>query len=389
MGRGNYEGAVIPFGRPIIGSEEKDAVSKVLEGPILVHGPLSKSFETQFSSITGADEACSVSSCTAALHLAFFDSQLGAGDEVLVPSLTHVATVHAASLTGASPVFIDCDPVTGNMDLEKMECAITRRTKAIAIVHFLGVPVDMRKVMDIAAKKELLVIEDCALAMGSIIDGTHVGLFGDYGCFSFYPVKHITTGEGGMLISKDKARVDRVKQLRAFCVDRTHAERNSLPGWYDVSGVGFNYRMSEISAAIGIEQLRKLPGFLTQRKTNFMSLKDRLSELESVRILGAGDKVLQSSFYCMNIIFEDNDRKQRDLIIKNLHDRGIGTSIYYPQPVPCFAAYSSGSISIDSYENAQLLCDKSISFPVGPHLNEQDMIRVAEGILEAKNTIFD
>lgn len=382
MSRGNYEGVDIPFGRPILEEEEKNAVSQVLEGPILVHGPISELFESRFGEITGADGACAVSSCTAALHLAFFDSQIGAGDEVLVPSLTHVATVHAVSLTGATPVFVDCDPVTGNIDLVKMERAITDRTKAIAVVHFLGVPVDMRVVMDIANKKDLVVVEDCALAMGATISGKHVGLFGDYGCFSFYPVKHLTTGEGGMLISKDKTRVDSVKKLRAFCVDRTHAERNSLPGWYDVSGVGFNYRMGEINAAIGIEQLRRLPSFLTQRLKNFTILNESISEYQDIRVLGAGGRILQSSYYCMNVVFEDVTRKKRDLIIRKMKEKGIGTSIYYPQPVPCFTAYAGLSIDRQAFEIAKNVCEKSISFPVGPHLNEQDMMRIADAIRE-------
>ena len=193
----------ILFGKPMIDQREKDAVMKVMDGTILVHGPVANQFEDKFANFTGAPHAVSVSSCTAGMHLIYFALGYGPGDEVIVPAQTHVATAHAVELTGARPVFIDAEITTGNINIGAIESAITSKTRAIAIVHYLGVPVDMPKVMDIAKKHNLFVLEDCALAPGAKVNNSHVGLHGDAGVFSFYPVKHLTTAEGGMIILRN------------------------------------------------------------------------------------------------------------------------------------------------------------------------------------------
>jgi dTDP-4-amino-4,6-dideoxygalactose transaminase len=181
----------IPFGRPTIGEEERAAVLDVLSGPILVHGPRANAFEDAFAAWTGAPHAVTVSSCTAAMHLVYFALGYGPGDEVIVPAQTHAATAHAVELTGARAVFVDAERQTGNIDIAAIEAAITPRTRAIAVVQCLGIPVDMTAVKAIAERHGLFVLEDCALAFGTRIDGVHAGLFGDVGCFSFYPVKHM------------------------------------------------------------------------------------------------------------------------------------------------------------------------------------------------------
>ena len=186
----------IRFGKPLIGIAEKKAVQRVLSGNILVHGPKAVDFENIFSKFTKSPFSVSVSSCTAGMHLVYFTLGIGVGDEVIVPAQTHVATAHAVELTGAKAVFIDSNFEDGNIDINKIEKSISKKTKAIAVVHYLGIPVDMNKINKIAKKYNLLVIEDCALALGSLINNKHVGLFGDVGVFSFYPVKHMTTAEG-------------------------------------------------------------------------------------------------------------------------------------------------------------------------------------------------
>jgi dTDP-4-amino-4,6-dideoxygalactose transaminase len=196
---------VIPFARPMLGEEERAAVRTVMEGTTLVHGPKIEEFEQAFAAYTGAPEAVAVSSCTAAMHLAYLYLGLGPGDEVIVPAQTHVATAHAVEITGAKPVFAEADPATGNIDIKKLAGLVNDRTRALAVVHFMGLPVDMKPVVAFAREYNLFVVEDCALALGSSVDGVHAGLLGDVGCFSFYPVKHITTAEGGMLITRDPA----------------------------------------------------------------------------------------------------------------------------------------------------------------------------------------
>ena len=178
----------IPFGRPWITDKERGAVQKVLEGHILTHGSKCKEFEAAFADFTEGDAHClTVSSCMSALHLAYFQMGIGLGDEVIVPAQTHTATVHAVELVGATPVFVDCNLQTGNMDCEKVEAAITPNTKAIGLVHFLGIPCDMDQILRIANQHQLKIIEDCALAVGARYKGKHVGLLGDVGCFSLLP----------------------------------------------------------------------------------------------------------------------------------------------------------------------------------------------------------
>ena len=265
----------IPFGKPMIGDEERSAVSKVMQGPILVHGPVAGEFEAAFAAFTGAPHAISVSSCTAGMHLIYFALGYGPGDEVIVPAQTHVATAHTVELTGAKPVFVDAEDETGNINIDAIEAAITPRTRAIAVVHYLGVPVDMPKVVAIAQKYKLFLLEDCALAFGARVDGVHAGLHGDAGVFSFYPVKHMTTAEGGMIILRNGELATKLRLVKAFGVDRSHGERK-VPGVYDTVALGFNYRMSEIHAAIGIEKVKKLLGRLNARKANYEALAPRV-----------------------------------------------------------------------------------------------------------------
>jgi len=376
----------IPFGQPILGKEEKKAVEDVLSNPILVHGPQTELFESSFAQFTGALHAISVSSCTAGMHLIYHALGFGPGDEVIVPSQTHVATAHAVELTGARPVFADANIDSGNMDVSHLESLITPRTKALAVVHYLGVPADMEKVSKIAKKHGLFLLEDCALSPGASFNGVHTGLIGDAGCFSFYPVKHLTTAEGGMIILKDDALAQKLRLLKAFGVNRTHGERN-IPGDYDVVDLGYNYRMSEVHAAIGIEQIKKLPSFLQLRKENFQALENSLSGLNGFCILPQPiNETLTSSHYCMGILLESELIGKRPEIMERLKGMGIGTSIYYPHPVPHMSYYRNKYGAVDC-PNAEIISNSTIALPVGPHLALDDMKTIADGIASFLNEI--
>jgi len=373
----------IPFGRPIIGDEERNAVSKVLNGPILVHGPLSRKFEKKFAAYTAAPHAVSVSSCTAAMHLVYFDFGVGPGDEVIVPAQTHVATAHAVEYCGAKPVFVDAEIQTGNIDVDRIEGAITERTKAIAVVHYLGMPVDMKQVTTIAGKHDLLVLEDCALAIGTYYKGIHAGLIGDAGCFSFYPVKHMTTAEGGMLITKNADMASRINRKKAFGVDRHMGERK-MPGIYDVNLLGFNYRMNEIQAAIGIEQLRRIDDFLEKREANYRLLSDGLKQIEEINQFEYTNGNLKSSYYCYSIILQENLVPKRFEIVRFLNSHGVGTSVYYPRPVPHMTYYKEKyGYSKKHYPIAARISYGSIALPVGPHLTTEDMQYIVATLKEA------
>ncbi len=211
----------IPFGRPIIGEAEHKAVQETLAGPQLVHGPRARQFEEDFAAYTGCENSgVSLGSCTAGLHLAHVHFGIGVGDEVIVPALTHVATAHSVEYTGATPIFVDVEAETGNIDPEQVAAAITERTKAIVVVHYLGLPVDMDPIMALAKKHNLYVVEDSALSVGGYYKGVHTGLIGDIGSFSFYPVKHMTTAEGGMIISKHAEVCEKINKLKAFGYDK-------------------------------------------------------------------------------------------------------------------------------------------------------------------------
>ncbi len=372
------KGRVVPFGRPTIGQEEKDAVLRVMSGATLVHGPLAKQFENDFAKFTGACHAVSVSSCTAALHLVYFSLGIGPGDEVIVPAQTHTATAHAVEFVGAKPVFADCELETGNIDIALLDSLVTPRTKAICVVHFIGLPVDMDKIRLFASRHNLFVVEDAALAFGTYYKGRHAGTLGDAGCFSFYPVKHITTAEGGMLTTCHKEFAEKLERQKAFGVDR-HVGERKIPGVYDVTMLGFNYRMNEIEAAIGIEQVKKADFILGMRERNYVLLRSLLSDIEEVGMLSAGGGDFKSSRYCMSVLLSEKVPGKRFEIVSRMKDRGVGTSVYYPKPVPLMSYYREKYGYADrDFPNALKISSTSIALPVGPHLQEDDMIYVAE-----------
>ena len=371
---------IIPFGKPIIDKKELNAVQKILKSGIYVHGPKSKEFEKNFQKFTKAKNAISVSSCTAGMHLIYFTLGIGKGDEVIVPAQTHTATAHAVELTGAKPIFIDCEKKSGNIDVSKVIQKINKKTKAICVVHFLGTPVDLRKLVKIAKRKKIFILEDCALSLGAKLKNIHTGLIGDAGVFSFYPVKHITTAEGGMIITNNNNLAKKLRIKKAFGIDKSFSERK-ISGIYDVVELGFNYRMSEIHAVIGIEQLKKFPLFLKKRISNFNYYIKNLSKLKNIEILNDDNKMLFKSHYCLNLVLKGKLKNKRFEIINFLKSKKIGTSIYYPQPVPRMTYYKKKySYNSSLFLNAAEISDNSFSLPVGPHLKNDELIYIINKI---------
>jgi dTDP-4-amino-4,6-dideoxygalactose transaminase len=362
-------------------------VLEVLQGHTLTHGPRCKAFEAEFAAFLGPDaHAVTVSSCMAALHLACLHFGFGPGDDVLVAAETHVATAHAVEWTGARPVFVDCDERTGNVTADRVEAAVTPRTKGLLLVHFVGIPCDMPAIMQVAERHHLKVIEDCAIALGARRDGRHVGLFGDAGCFSFYPVKHLTTAEGGMFVSRHRDVADRVARLRAFGVDRTYAER-TLPGLYDVPSLGLNYRMSELQAALGRTQLRRLPESLARRAANFDALRAVVDRIEGLSVIDVADAGACSSHYCLTVRTQGRWSGRRNELVRALNAAGIGTTVHYPQPVPRMTYYRQKyGYDPAAFRGAETISDDTFALPVAPHVGPADveyigaaLARVAEG----------
>ena len=379
----------IDFARPMIGAEEKKAVLECLESPQLVHGPRSQEFENSFSLFMGGGFSTSTSSATTALQLAYLTLGIGHGDEVIVPSLTHVASANSILSVGATPVFVDIGAHDGNILVSQINEAISPRTKAICVVHFLGVPVDMNAIMKIAKDSNLYVIEDCALALGSRVQGTHVGLIGDCGAFSFYPAKHITTGEGGMLVSKNSDLIDKAKKVKAFYYDKNVGDRK-IPGLYDIIGFGLNLRMSEIAAALGNAQLKRVSEFILKRKNNTEELANYIGQTKYGSLLPISQTGSDSSYYCASFVLEPQYVENRNIVAASMNALGIGTSIYYPIALPESTFYSSNpSISRTiSSQNATRLANANIAIGVGPHLDSNDMVYVAEKLIEVLEKVL-
>jgi perosamine synthetase len=234
--------------------------------------------------------------------------------------------------------------------------------------------------MAIAERHGLKVIEDCALAVGTRLDGKHVGLFGDAACFSFYPVKHITTGDGGMFVSRHADLAQRVAKARAFGVDRAFGER-TIPGMYDVPTLGINYRLSDINSAIGRKQLERIGTILERRRTNFNQLKDALGDLKGIAVLDVDQRGGENSYYCLSMVLERGVAPPRNDVVLRLNQAGVGTSVYYPHPVPRLAYYRQKyGYDPRAFPNAARVSDQSIALPVGPHLGSDDMTYISDQI---------
>jgi perosamine synthetase len=369
---------MIPFGKPGVGDEERTAVADVLAGTTLTHGPRVKEFEAAFAEFTGAPHAIATATCMASLHLAYLYLDVGEGDEVLVPAQTHVAMAHAVQAVGAKPVFVDADPRTGNVDLDQLESLVTPRTRAISVVHYLGLPVDMDRVLEIARRNDAFVVEDCAIALGATYKDRHVGLHGDIGCFSFYPVKHITTGEGGMVITTRDDVADKVSKQRAFGIDKSVLADRRHTAAYEIEHLGFNYRMGEIGAAMGVEQMKRLPGFLEARERNFELLAEGLSRVEGLRVLETGhDADKRSSHYCLTAVLDPELQGERERIIEALKVEGVGTSVYYPKPLSETKFYAETyGYEPGSHPVAAEISYGSLAFPVGPHVEPADIEKI-------------
>jgi dTDP-4-amino-4,6-dideoxygalactose transaminase len=348
----------VRFARPVLGKEELSAVHEVLRKahrrPLTSGGRVIQ-FEEAFQDFVGGGRAVAVTSCMAALHLACLCLELGSGDEVICPALTHPATAHAIALTGAKPVFCDAHIESGNLDPDLLPALLTSRTKALSLVQFLGKPAYMMSCVDFARRHNLRIIEDCALALGASHSGRHVGLIGDVGCFSFYPAKHMTTGEGGMLLTNNPLLAAKAKRLRAF----GYGDNRDA----DITEIGLNYRMTDMQGAIGLEQLKRVPGFLMRRRDNAAFLRRALKAIGLTEVLGTD--------YALSVLIPTRDRvKERFVSI------GIETSIYYPRPVPYHPVYSGAG----TFPVAGRICGEGLALSVGPHLDHGHMRLMADSL---------
>jgi perosamine synthetase len=321
----------IPLSAPDINQEEIDAVVAVLRSDRLSLGRKLKEFESGMAAYCEAAYAVGVSSGTAALHLAIRALSLEEGDEVILPSFTFIAAANALRYERVIPVFVDIDSRSLNLDVSRIEEAITRRTRAILVVHTFGVPAAMYEIMDIARRRGLIVIEDACEALGAQLGGKKVGTFGDVGVFAFYANKQITTAEGGMLITQNSAIATRVRSLRnqGRVVGAERWEHTEL---------GYNYRLSELHCALGVEQLKRIETILQIREAIAIGYHRRLAQIASIEnpLLELPDGRISWFVYVVRLA--NLCTAQRDDVIRKLALLGIQTGRYFP-PIHLQLAY--------------------------------------------------
>ena len=356
---------MIPIYQPLVGDREKAYVLEALDSTwISSKGKFLDRFEREFARFVGATHGVGTANGTMSLHLAFAALGIGRGDEVIVPTLTYIASVNTIAYTGATPVFVDSDPVTWNLDPTLLEAAITPRTRAIEVVHLYGHPADMDPILAVAAQYGLPVVEDAAEAHGAAYKGRPVGSLGTLGSFSFFGNKIITTGEGGMLVTDDDELAETARHLRGQGVSpvRTY--------WHDV--IGYNYRMTNVSAAIGCAQLERVETTLTAKRQIADWYRSRLQGVPGIGLQREAEWA--SPVHWMNSVLVEP--RLRDGLIEFLAARGVETRPFF-HPAHTLPMYSVGA----AFPVAERLGASGLNLPSWPGLSEVQVDEVSLALL--------
>lgn len=382
---------MLPYGRQTITEDDITAVVEVLRSPLLTCGPVVARFERAIADFVGAPFASVCSSGTAALHLAYAALGIGPGDEIITTPITFSATAAAAYYVGATVRIADVDPRTGNLDPASVEALITTRTKAIVPVHLAGMPVDLAELLAIARRNNLFLIEDACHALGATYRGTRIGAgdasatVSDAVVFSFHPVKHITTGEGGAVITRTAEMRRRVERLRQHGVERDHARLQSPaegPWSYEIQELGWNYRLPDIACALGLTQLAKLPEFVTARRSLASLYRTALARAlpDVVTPLELDDRESAYHLFAVAIDFASHDTT-RDAVMRALSAEGIGTQVHYIPLLqhPLHATRCTGELS-RSRPGTDHYYARTLSLPLFPTMTAADVDRVVDAL---------
>jgi dTDP-4-amino-4,6-dideoxygalactose transaminase len=371
------------FGRPVIGEEEIAEVVASLRSGWVGTGPKVQRFETMLAEYVNVPYCRCVSSCTAALILAMEVLEIGPGDEVLVPTMTFVASANAVEHAGATPVLVDSDPKTGLIDLDAAEAAITSRTRAIMPVHLAGRPIDMERLNALRDRHELLVIEDAAHALGATWNGRQIGSFGNVTAFSFYVTKNVTTIEGGALVTERSDVAEEVERLALHGLSLGAWQRFSDAGFrhYEVIRPGFKYNMTDIQAALGLHQLPRLDGWIERRA----ELWDRYDELLSPLPLTTPpppDPGTRHARHLYQVLVHPGAKLTRDELLAGLTERQIGTGVHY-RAVHLHPYYrDTYRLSPEQFPIANSISERTLSLPLAPNVSEQDQDDVVHALSE-------
>ncbi len=382
----------IIFGQPSIGNEEINYITKVIKSKWIGSGKVTEKFENNFKKYKKSKFAVSVNSCTAALHLSLIYCGVKKGNEVITTPMTFASTINSIAMIGAKPILADINPETYNIDPKNIEKLITRKTKAILIVHLAGLPCEIMKIMKIAKQYNLKVIEDCAHAIESKINGKHVGNFGHAGCFSFYSTKNLTTGEGGMIICDDKNFYKKIRVARLHGLSKD-AWKRYLPEsvnrkyyeHYDVTEIGYKYNMIDINAAMGIIQLKKLEKNWMIRKKLFYLYKKKLENLP-IKFQKIEFKNIKHAYHLFLIVVDKNKtNKNRNDLIKFLNLKGVGIGINYRTVTDMSIFRKKFNWNNRTCPNSKYLGDNTLSLPIHPKVQKKEALYICEKIKEFFN----
>jgi perosamine synthetase len=363
----------IPYFIPTLTNSDKSKVLSVLNSRWLTNGPMLEKFEKKINQFIGTKYALGVGSGTQALHLSLRSLDIGPGDEVIVPTLTFAATANAVIYCGATPVFADVQSDSFNIDPKSISQKINKKTKAIIPVHYGGQACDMDKIISISKKHNLFIVEDCAHALGSTFKKKYCGNIGDIGCYSFYPTKIITTGEGGMLVTNNKKLHDRNRIFRSQGMNIMPNQREKQHKWkYDIVDLGYNYRMDEIGAALGFSQSKRIKTINNQRVRIAKKYNEQIKKIKNISIPEIKPN-RNHIFHLYTIKVEKNYHLTRDQLFLKLHKLGIGTSVQY-YPLHLMSYYKKNlTLNLSNFPVSNDLSDKILSLPIYPEMTEKQI----------------
>lgn len=377
----------LPYNLPLIGQEEKDAVLEVLDSGWLTTGKKVQEFEARIKEITGAKFAVAMNSCTAGLHLSLVALGIGPGDEVIVPDMTFCATANVVIHTGATPIIVDITPDTYHIDPAAIERAITPKTKAIMPVHYAGQACDMDRIMAIAKKHNLYIIEDAAHSIGVEYKGHQLGTIGTTTSFSFYVTKNVTTAEGGVVTTNDEALADRIRRLTLHGISRDAWKRYSAEGtwYYEVLEPGWKCNLTDLAAAVGIPQLARMSDFYRRRAEIASLLNNGLRDLQGIKTPTTRPDT--TNIWHLYVIEVDEKLAgiTRDMMIDELKKRNIGTSVHFI-PLHRHPAYKPYGVSAETLPVAEEVFTRIISLPLYPKMTDQDAQDVIDAVRDVLAT---
>lgn len=368
----------IPYGKQSIDENDIKAVVDVLKSDFITTGPKIEEFEIKVADYVGAKYAVAIANGTAALHAACFAAGIGEGDEVITTPITFAASANCALYCGATPVFADIDKESYNISSKDIRKKITDRTKAIIAVHFTGQPCEMDEIHKIAEDNNLIVIEDAAHALGADYKGKKIGSISDMTTFSFHPVKHITTGEGGMIVTNDEKLYERLKLFRTHGITREgkYLSKNDGPWYYEQKDLGYNYRITDIQCALGISQMDKLDDFVEKRRMLVERYNNAFEEVSEIVVPKQVEGCNNS--YHLYVIQVEN----RLEVFNKLRTAGIGVNVHYI-PVYKHPYYQKNGYADVKCPNAEEYYDHCISLPLYPNLTVKEQDYVIEKVIES------